>query len=175
MDAIGKIKINFGDGPHPKGFKGFVERLGHDLASSSITRLSGDDPADTSASGLAVGKTGNAVGDVHERRSPDLESSGYHKYCRMVRLGTLPDDFDQWALTDEDDRDDGWTVAHEAACWGRLPVGFGRWELADEDGWTVAHEAAATGHLPPDFKLWDLADHNGFTVRDAFERMWRVI
>jgi hypothetical protein len=34
-------------------------------------------------------------------------------------------------------RNNGWTVAHEAAFWGHLPKGFDRWGLADKDGVTV--------------------------------------
>ena len=51
----------------------------------------------------------------------------------QARDGTLPPDFDQWDLADEQ----GWSVAHEAAAAQHLPPDFDRWELADMDGYTV--------------------------------------
>jgi hypothetical protein len=50
----------------------------------------------------------------------------------------------------------------------RQPEGFVRWELADENGRTVAHEAAEFGKLPEGFDMWHLADKNGKTVRDLY-------
>ena len=80
---------------------------------------------------------------------------------RQARAGTLPADFDQWALADAD----GWTVAHEAARFGSLPADFDQWALADGyTGRTVAHVAVRWGRLPPDFDQWELADASGWTV-----------
>jgi hypothetical protein len=63
----------------------------------------------------------------------------------------LTDNFD-WSVA----REDGWTIALEAARYGHLPHGFDRWDLADNSGQTVAYEAAERGHLPLDFDRWDL-------------------
>lgn len=75
--------------------------------------------------------------------------------------GLLPDDFNQWAIKNQD----GYTVAHTAANNGHLPKGFDQWELRDEGGKTVAHEAAFWNKLPADFDQWGLTDDYGQTVR----------
>jgi hypothetical protein len=88
-------------------------------------------------------------------------SKEYNKYVEFAKHGTLPADFDQWGLTDEN----GWTVAHTAA-WegGLLPAGFEQWSLAGKEGWTVAHVAAMNDILPADFDQWGLADDKERTV-----------
>jgi hypothetical protein len=62
-----------------------------------------------------------------------------------ARLGCLPADFNQWALA----ADKGWTVAHEAAMYGRLPENFDirLWSMVDSTGVTVAKVALNEGHL----------------------------
>jgi hypothetical protein len=52
--------------------------------------------------------------------------------------------------------DNGWTVAHEAACYGYLPPDFDWWNLTDKDGQTVAQTAYEYNRLPPNFDKWDL-------------------
>ncbi|WP_419635178.1 hypothetical protein [Thiolapillus sp.] len=87
------------------------------------------------------------------------------KLFKQARDGTLPPDFDQWALANEFGR----SVAHVAAIYGHLPPDFDRWEISDATGCTIAHEAAYHGHLPPDFYRWTLATNNGITVRDVYK------
>lgn len=76
-----------------------------------------------------------------------------------ARNGTLPEDFDQWGVSDGIE-----TVAHVAASCNNLPKGFDLWALQSEGNWSVAHEAAVGGYLPDDFDQWDLADCSGRTV-----------
>ena len=76
----------------------------------------------------------------------------------------LPTGFNEWGLANND----GWTVAHKAACYDLLPSNFTQWELADNDGWTVAHSAACYNRLPPNFTLWDLEDNSGKTVKEVY-------
>jgi hypothetical protein len=84
----------------------------------------------------------------------------YNEYADLVRSHSLPDDFDQWRVANED----GWTIAHEAAMRGCIPADFNQWELANEDGRTVAHTAAFCGRLTLNFNQWELADDDGLTV-----------
>lgn len=53
---------------------------------------------------------------------------------------------------------EGWTVAHELACFKNLPVNFKLWGLTDIDGWTVAHVAAEKETLPKGFKDWNMCN-----------------
>jgi len=87
------------------------------------------------------------------------DHSAYELAVAALRWGDLPDNFD-WSVT----REDGWTVAHEAARHGALPTGFDCWDLTDGDGATVAHVAARYGYLPENFDCWDLTDADGATV-----------
>lgn len=48
--------------------------------------------------------------------------------------GTLPPDFQDWDICDED----GWTIAHQAAFWGHLPDNSHCLNLKDKQGNTVA-------------------------------------
>lgn len=57
-----------------------------------------------------------------------------------ARYGLLPDNFNEWGMTDES----GWSVAHEAALYGHLPEEFAHMDLADRKGMTVA-DAKAQG------------------------------
>jgi len=87
--------------------------------------------------------------------------------------------FLSWALShgaslEYREKEGGCTVAHEAARYGHLPSGFGRWDLADSDGRTVAHAAACCGHLPSGFDCWELADRRGWTVAHAAARYGRL-
>jgi ankyrin repeat protein len=60
--------------------------------------------------------------------------------------------------------DDGWTVAHILARFGRLPDTFTNLELADNNGWSVAHVLARIDKLPETFTNLELADKDGWTV-----------
>ena len=117
----------------------------------------------------------------------------------LVNDKPFPSDFDQWDLSADEDGwtvahaavyfnrlpvdfnrwnladKDGLTVAHFAAFWGRLPSSFNQWNIADESGWTVAHEAALFGHLPASFDQWNLTDKDGITVRDALENFFSTV
>jgi hypothetical protein len=90
-----------------------------------------------------------------------LTNYSYEQALGMAagKKGGLPEDFDQWDLSN----DEGWTIAHEAASYHRLPANFNQWGLADKEGWTVAH-TASDGCLPEDFSQWDLANSKGWTV-----------
>jgi hypothetical protein len=88
----------------------------------------------------------------------------YYKYKAMAQDGTLPRDFKEWQLAENN-----WTVGHEAARYSNLPASFDQWQLATQDGWTVAHEAARRGCLPADFDQWDLTDTYGTKVSDLAE------
>lgn len=88
------------------------------------------------------------------------ESMKFQQAFEWVKRNAIPDDFQDWALKDEN----GWTVAHEAAIRGTLTESFDQWALATPDGRTVAHVAAGYGGLPADFDQWHLADSNGWTV-----------
>jgi ankyrin repeat protein len=111
----------------------------------------------------------------------------FDEAVRLARQKTLPERFDHWDWADENGRTvahvsaefgrlpedfthwdladmDGFTVAHAAARYGHLSKDFAHWNLADKDGWTVAHVAARYGHLPKDFAHWNLADKDGWTV-----------
>jgi len=61
--------------------------------------------------------------------------------------GTLPSDFQDWSLCDED----GWTIAHTAAYCSHLPKDFDQWDLKDDCGITVADIAGRNSILPNDF------------------------
>lgn len=51
---------------------------------------------------------------------------------------------------------------------GNLSIDFYKWDLADKDGWTLAHEAAMYGRLPKKFRNMDrilyLYDKKGMSV-----------
>ena len=57
----------------------------------------------------------------------------YREALISVRYDYLPNNFNQWNLSDRD----GWTVAHVAALLGHLPPSFNQWNLADKNGVTV--------------------------------------
>jgi hypothetical protein len=91
-------------------------------------------------------------------------SAKYDKYRVQAINQTLPVDFSQWDIANND----GWTVAHWAAWIGDLPDNFTQWDLADKDGWTVAHEAVSYRYIPFDFSQWGLIDNNGLSVLRRF-------
>ena len=84
----------------------------------------------------------------------------------MIIKNTLPEDFDQWDICDEN----GWTIAHTCATVGQLPTSFNQWALADNNGRTVAHVAAHNSTcLPKDFHLthpdiWKMKESTGMSV-----------
>ena len=123
------------------------------LSATTIKRLETEGRAVNEAT---LRKTLKALGlGLPEARSMGLYGPGKGKDERVV-LAVV-----DWAWADGFD---GRTKAHMAACLGKLPPGFDRWDLRDEDGWTVAHEAAFYGHLPKGFRRWDLRDRDGLTV-----------
>ena len=79
---------------------------------------------------------------------------------------SVPEWFDQWGVIVEDPvYNKPITIGHFLARQKRLPEGFSQWELADNNGWTIAHEAARVGKLPvKSFQNWTLADNKGWTV-----------
>jgi hypothetical protein len=93
-------------------------------------------------------------------------SKEYDEYERLAETGAFPADFDQWGLADKN----GWTLAHDAAAYGQLPVlgpvGFSMWDMSNNAGWTVAHVVVSAQEvlLPEDFDQWGLTDENGKTV-----------
>ncbi len=92
------------------------------------------------------------------------DNEGRTVYHAAARGGCLPEWFDMWDAADED----GFTVAHFAACHNNLPGNFD-WErygmMRDNRyGETVYHEAASSKCLPKWFHSWDIADNNGKTV-----------
>ena len=87
-------------------------------------------------------------------------STDIEELLEMAVDGTLPEDFKEWGIRDED----GWSIGDEAAAYGHLPKDFKEWDLCDENGWTIAHIAAATNHLPEGFNRWNLASNTGWTV-----------
>jgi hypothetical protein len=101
-----------------------------------------------------------------------LTNYSYEQALDMAtgRKGGLPEDFDQWTLANKD----GWTVAHEAACYHRLPANFNQWGLATKEGWTVAHTVAGGEYLPEDFSQWELADVEGWSVAHEAAVMGRM-
>ena len=90
------------------------------------------------------------------------------KLFEQAREGTLPSDFDQWGIMNNE----GWTVAHAAVRNGKLPPDFDQWGIMDGEGWTVAHEAALRGFLPPGFDRWELKDFAEWSVRDIYD-LWK--
>ena len=81
-----------------------------------------------------------------------------------AKYGYLPDDFNDWALEDEE----GTSVAHVAAEWGELPEDFDQWDIGAP--WTtVAHWAAEHGTIPKNFptELWYMKDNIGTTVAEV--------
>jgi len=82
------------------------------------------------------------------------------EFFRLAIRGTLPEDFDEWYLSNKF----GSTIAHAAAMHNHLPKGFSDWGLSNNTGWSVAHEAAISGTLPNDFADWRLADKTGWSV-----------
>jgi hypothetical protein len=91
---------------------------------------------------------------------PGERKSRIQRLFEAAEAGGIPADSAAWGSRGPA----GWTVAHQAALFGRLPQGFNQWHLVDEDGDTVAHEAARTGQLPADFDGWDWANDDGFAV-----------
>ncbi|MDR1609173.1 MAG: hypothetical protein LBT38_12325 [Deltaproteobacteria bacterium] len=85
---------------------------------------------------------------------------------KLARSFELPDDFDDWEITNSFDE----PLALVAACYGFLPKTFDKWRIADKTGRTVAHEAAANLNLPEGFNLWYLTDNEGNTVRDFYNQ-----
>ena len=91
-----------------------------------------------------------------------LEDKEYDDIVYCIR-----NDIDLLSVNWEAKNSLGWSVAHEAARLGKLPVvHFNNWGIVTPDGWTVAHEAAKVGILPPSFGQWNLVDSLGNTVRD---------
>ncbi len=92
----------------------------------------------------------------------DIE--GRTVYHSAAEGGCLPEWFDEWHLEDED----GWTVAHFAAYYCKIPGNFDwqRYGMMRDTryGETVYHEAASNKCLPQWFDDWDIADNNGKTV-----------
>ena len=78
-----------------------------------------------------------------------LQLSMVRNLINRASTGTLPWNFDQWDLADEN----GWSVAHEAAAFSNLPKDFNQWDLISKKGWTVAQIAALWGSLPKDFHI----------------------
>jgi ATP-dependent Lon protease len=75
------------------------------------------------------------------------EDYEYDYYITLAREGTLPPDFDQWSLADED----GWTVAHEAIKYRNLPTGFNRWDLLEKKGSPLARGQEGQSSLKTPF------------------------
>ena len=90
----------------------------------------------------------------------------------MIEHNTLPEDFDQWDICDEN----GWSVAHiYTATYGQLPEGFNQWDLTTSvDDITVAHVAIIKGTLPNDFDQWELTDNKGWTVAHIAARFGKL-
>jgi hypothetical protein len=108
-------------------------------------------------------KTGARDDLAGEPMTENANSMDYAKILRAAINGTLPPNFDKWALTDSS----GDTLAHIAVTHRRsLPSGFRRWEMKDRFGRTVAHVAAMRGVLPDDFSRWGLQDDQGETVAE---------
>jgi hypothetical protein len=105
------------------------------------------------------------------------EAEQYAKYEAPAKHGSLPSDFKDWSIANAH----GWTIAHEAARYGHLPVfgpdAFNQWRLATRIGWTVAHEAASQGKLPVSFDQWDIANNEGLRVSDLASEQyiqWKI-
>ncbi|MDR1609170.1 MAG: hypothetical protein LBT38_12310 [Deltaproteobacteria bacterium] len=96
----------------------------------------------------------------------------------VARSVSLPEGFYFWGMETTFEK---WTVAHDAATAGTLPLDFSDWSLRDDDGDTVAHVAALNGNLPINYDAgagvdpingswgwnWDWEDDSGFTVADC--------
>ena len=88
-------------------------------------------------------------------------------YKKLINKNQLPNDFDQWLMTDKDDGY-GTTLAHFAAYNCKLPRDWTDksedWLIKDKLGNTVAHHAAYSGSLPDDFTELSIKNNDGKTI-----------
>ena len=92
----------------------------------------------------------------------------FEYYKNLIEQDQLPDGFDQWLMNDEN----GWTLAHIAACHGNLPPDWTDnpkdWLVKDRWGNTVAHDSTRSEILPKNWTDkpadWLMKDDDGITV-----------
>lgn len=99
----------------------------------------------------------------------DVSNKEYEQGVMIAVMSELAAESPVWSIVSLNknhghENNSGWSVAHEAATYNKLPNYFSNWIIADTSGWTVAHEAAKHGHLPTDFDQWDLCDKLKWSV-----------
>ena len=75
----------------------------------------------------------------------------YNDALLQLTAGTLPPDFNDWGVKDEN----GTPLAHFAAIHSLLPAGFDGWEIESDNGATTMRMLLGVGaDVPKDFDDW---------------------